>query len=34
VSLPEYAVDNLRQKADEPGYRTIKKLLSGGRFDK
>ena len=23
-----------RADADEPGYRTIKKLLSGGRFDK
>lgn len=23
-----------RAEADEPGYRTIKKLLSGGRFDK
>jgi hypothetical protein len=23
-----------RANADEPGYRTIKKLLSGGRFDK
>jgi hypothetical protein len=23
-----------KAEADEPGFRTIKKLLSGGRFDK